>query len=93
MQLRGAHPLPSHTTLLRFLAGADLGRVQKAAAVNRAMPRRAMPRRAWAMGAAPAAGILTIDPDATWIETSGRKKRNLSIGDCRISTRFGWTVG
>jgi len=60
MRLRGAHPLPSHTTLLRFLAGADLGRVQKAAAVNRAMPRRA-----WAMGAAPAAGILTIDPDAT----------------------------
>ena len=61
MRLRGTHALPSHTTLFRFLAGADLGRVQKAAAVNRAMLRRA-----WAMGAAPAPGILSVDPDATW---------------------------
>ena len=67
--LRGGHALPSHSTLYRFVSGADLGRVQKAAAVNRAMLRRA-----WAVGAAPAAGVLTIDPDATWIETSGRKK-------------------
>jgi len=42
--LRGEHELPSHTTLFRFLAGADLGRAQRAAAVNRAMLRRA-----WAM--------------------------------------------
>ncbi len=73
-RLRGGHALPSHTTLFRFLAGADLGRVQKAAAVNRAMLRRA-----WAMGAAPAGGILTIDPDATWIETSGRKKEGAAF--------------
>ena len=74
MRLRGSHALPSHTTLFRFLAGADLGRVQKAAAVNRAMLRRA-----WAMGAAPVAGVLTIDADATWIETSGRKKQGAAF--------------
>ncbi|MDA8359194.1 MAG: transposase [Actinomycetota bacterium] len=73
-RLRGTHALPSHTTLFRFLAGADLGRAQKAAAVNRAMLRRA-----WAMGAAPAPGILTIDPDATWMETSGRKKEGAAF--------------
>jgi hypothetical protein len=67
--LRGQHRLPSHPTLYRFLAGADFGRVQKAAATNRAMVRRA-----WAMGAAPAPGILTIDPDATWISTYGKQK-------------------
>ena len=68
-RLRGSHALPSHTTLFRFLAGADLGRVSKAAAVNRDMLRRA-----WAMGAAPTPGILTIDPDATYINTFGRSK-------------------
>jgi hypothetical protein len=51
------------------LAGADLGRVSKAMAVNRDMLRRA-----WAMGAAPAPGILTIDPDATYITTYGKQK-------------------
>ncbi len=73
-RLRGTHALPSHTTLFRFLGGADLGRVQKAAAINRAMLRRA-----WAMGAAPEPGILTIDPDATWICTSGRKKEGAAF--------------
>ena len=68
-RLRGSHALPSHTTLYRFLAGADLGRVAKATAVNRDMLRRA-----WAMGAAPAPGILTIDPDATYIDTYGKLK-------------------
>jgi hypothetical protein len=68
-RLRGSHALPSHTTLYRFLAGADLGRVQRAMAVNRDMLRRA-----WAMGAAPAPGILTIDPDATYIDTYGKLK-------------------
>ena len=68
-RLRGSHALPSHTTLYRFLAGADLGRVMRAAAVNRDMLRRA-----WAMGAAPAPGILTVDPDATYIDTYGKKK-------------------
>jgi DDE family transposase len=67
--LRGEHALASHTTLWRFCAGADLGRAQKAAAVNRAMLRRA-----WAMGAAPTPGLLTIDPDATWIATYGPAK-------------------
>ncbi|MGH9081375.1 MAG: IS1380 family transposase, partial [Acidimicrobiales bacterium] len=67
--LRGDHALPSHTTLYRFLAGSDLGRAQRAAAVNRAMLRRA-----WAMGAAPDPGLLTIDPDATWITTYGKNK-------------------
>ena len=68
-RLRGSHALPSHTTLYRFLAGADLGRVTKAMAVNRDMLRRS-----WAMGAAPAPGILTIDPDATYIDTYGKLK-------------------
>jgi hypothetical protein len=68
-RLRGSHALPSHTTLFRFLAGADLGRVSKASAVNRDMLRRA-----WAMGAAPAPGILTVDPDATYINTYGKSK-------------------
>lgn len=68
-RLRGAHTLPSHTTLWRFCAGADLGRASIAAAVNRAMLRRA-----WAMGARPAPGLLTIDPDATWVPTYGVNK-------------------
>jgi hypothetical protein len=68
-RLRGEHSLPSHTTLWRFCAGADLGRTQIAAAVNRAMLRRA-----WALGAAPEPGILTIDPDATLVPTYGPGK-------------------
>lgn len=68
-ELRGDHALASHTTLWRFCAGADLGRAAKAAAVNRAMLRRA-----WAMGAGPVPGLLTIDPDATWISTYGPNK-------------------
>ncbi len=51
-QLRGAHAFPSHTTLFRFCAGADLGRAQKAAAVNRTMLARA-----WALGAGPHLGF------------------------------------
>ena len=69
MALRGAHVLPSGTTLFRFLAGADLGRVAKAQVVNATMLRRA-----WAMGAGPRPGILTIDPDATYVDTYGKKK-------------------
>ena len=68
-RLRGEHVLPSGTTLFRFLAGADLGRVKKAQAVNATMLRRA-----WAMGAGPGTGILTIDPDATYVDTYGKQK-------------------
>jgi hypothetical protein len=68
-QIRGRHVLPSTSTLCRFLGGADLGRVAKAAGVNRKMLARA-----WAMGAAPARGLLTIDPDATFMHTYGRTK-------------------
>lgn len=64
--LRGGNALPSVPTLWRFFAGADLGRVMKAAAVNRVMGRRA-----WAVGAAPAGDRLTIDPDATRVATYG----------------------
>jgi len=70
VRLRGSHTLASHTTLWRFCAQAGLGRVQKAAAVNRVMLRRA-----WALGAAPPAGLLTIDPDATWVSTYGPGKQ------------------
>ena len=69
LRLRGPHPLPSHTTLWRFCAGADLGRVAKAAAVNRAMLRRA-----WAMGAGPTGDVLTVDADATLVPTYGPDK-------------------
>ena len=67
--LRGSNRLASVPTLWRFLAGADLGRVAKAAAVNRVMLRRA-----WAAGAAPDAERLTIDPDATRVAVYGRDK-------------------
>ncbi len=69
MALRGEHPLPSHTTLWRFLDGAGLGRASVAAAVNRAMLARA-----WAMGAGPSGPWLTIDPDATLVATYGPGK-------------------
>jgi len=67
--LRGANALPSVSTLWRFLAGADLGRVAKAAATNRVMLRRA-----WAAGAAPDGDRLTIDPDATRVAVYGPGK-------------------
>lgn len=67
--LRGTNALPSVSTLWRFLAGADLGRVAKAAAVNRVMLTRA-----WAAGAAPEGKRLTIDPDATRVATYGARK-------------------
>lgn len=67
--LRGTNALPSVSTLWRFLAGADLGRVAKAAATNRVMLRRA-----WAAGAAPAGRRLTIDPDATRVAVYGPGK-------------------
>jgi hypothetical protein len=68
-RLRGDRALPSVATLCRFLGGADLGRVSKAAAVNRTMLARA-----WSMGAGPGPGLLTIDPDATFMHTYGRTK-------------------
>lgn len=68
-RLRGQHRLPSHSTLFRFVAGADLGRVQKAAAVNRTMLARA-----WALGAGPHGSRVTIDPDATLVDTFGPGK-------------------
>ncbi|MGH9103059.1 MAG: IS1380 family transposase [Acidimicrobiales bacterium] len=86
-RLRGSHALPSHTTLFRFLAGAGLGRVQRAMAVNRDMLRRA-----WAMGAAPAPGILTIDPDATYIDTYGTMKEGSKFsykGEVQMSPLVG----
>lgn len=67
--LRGAAALPSVPTLWRFLAGADLGRVAKAAAVNRVMLARA-----WAAGAAPGGDRVTIDPDATRVAVYGPGK-------------------
>jgi hypothetical protein len=67
-RLRGRR-LPSVPTLWRFLAGADLGRTVKAAAVNRTMLARA-----WALGAAPPPGRLTIDVDATFVGTYGPTK-------------------
>jgi Transposase DDE domain group 1 len=73
--LRGAHRLPSHTTMWRFCAGADLGRAAKAAAVNRSMLARA-----WAMGAGPQDGIVTIDPDATLVGTYGPTKQGSAFG-------------
>ncbi len=86
-RLRGEHALPSGTTLWRFLAGADLGRVKRAEAVNRTMLRRA-----WAMGAGPAPGLLTIDPDATYVSTYGPGKEGSSFsykGEVQMSPLVG----
>jgi Transposase DDE domain group 1 len=69
-RLRGRQLLPSVSTLCRFLGGADLGRVAKAAAVNRTMLARA-----WALGAAPPPGLLTVDADATFLPTYGPTKQ------------------
>lgn len=68
-RLRGLQALPSISTLCRFLGGADLGRVTKAAAVNRTMLARA-----WALGAAPEPGLCTVDVDATFMHTYGTGK-------------------
>lgn len=86
-RLRGAHRLPSHTTLWRFCAGADLGRAQKAAAVNRTMLERA-----WAMGAGPTGGLVTIDPDATLVGTYGPGKEGSTFsyrGETGLSPLIG----
>lgn len=48
---RCGRAIPSHPTLHRFLAEADLARAQKAATANRAMLRGP-----WATGAAPTRG-------------------------------------
>lgn len=86
-RLRGQHALPSHTTLFRFCAGADLGRAQKAAAVNRTMLGRA-----WAMGAGPQGGVVTIDPDATLVDTYGPGKEGSTFtyrGEVGLSPLIG----
>lgn len=86
-RLRGVHRLPSHTTLWRFCAGADLGRVSKAAAVNRTMLARA-----WAMGAGPTGGLVTIDPDATLVDTYGPGKEGSTFtyrGETGLSPLIG----
>lgn len=85
--LRGGHALPSHTTLFRFCAGADLGRAQKAAAVNRTMLARA-----WAMGAGPRGDTITIDPDATLVDTYGSGKQGSTFtykGETGLSPLIG----
>lgn len=85
--LRGHHALPSHATLFRFCAGADLGRAQKAAAVNRTMLARA-----WAMGAGPDGGVVTIDPDANLVDTYGPGKEGSTFtyrGEVGLSPLIG----
>ncbi len=85
--LRGQHAFPSHTTLFRFCAGADFGRAQKAAAVNRTMLARA-----WAMGAGPDGGVVTIDPDATLVDTYGPGKEGSTFtyrGEVGLSPLIG----
>jgi hypothetical protein len=86
-QLRGQHGFPSHTTLFRFCAGADFGRVNKAAAVNRTMLARA-----WAMGAGPDGGVITIDADATLVDTYGPGKEGSTFtyrGEVGLSPLIG----
>jgi len=80
--------LAGEATLLRLLAGADLGRVKKAQAVNATMLRRA-----WAMGTGPGPGILTIDPDATYVDTYGPSKEGSRFsykGQVQLSPSSGW---
>lgn len=86
-QLRGGHAFPSHTTLFRFVAGADLGRVFKAAAVNRTMLARG-----WAWGAGPDGERITIDPDATVVDTYGSGKHGSTFtyrGEVGLSPLIG----
>ena len=78
---------PSHSTLFRFCAAADLGRVQKAAAVNRTMLARA-----WALGAGPTGATVTIDPDATLVDTYGPAKHGSTFtyrGETGLSPLIG----
>lgn len=85
--LRGDHALPSNITLWRFLSGADLGRAMRAQAVNSTMLRRA-----WQMGAGPGEGLITIDPDATYLDTYGKKKEGSSFsykGEVQMSPLVG----
>jgi hypothetical protein len=86
-QLRGDHELPSHTTLWRFCDEADFGIVNKAAAVNRTMLARA-----WAMGAGPTGGVITIDLDATLVGTYGPGKQGSTFtykGETGLSPLIG----
>lgn len=86
-ELRGQHAFPSHTTLFRFCAGADFGRVNKAAAVNRTMLERA-----WALGFGPQGGVVTIDPDATLVDTYGPGKEGSTFsyrGEVGLSPLIG----
>jgi hypothetical protein len=86
-RLRGNHRLPSHTTLFRFVTAAGLGRVQKAAAVNRTMLARA-----WALGAGPRGDRVTIDPDATLVDTFGPGKQGSTFtyrGEVGLSPLIG----
>lgn len=86
-RLRGQHAFPSHTTLWRFCNGAEFGRAQKAAAVNRTMLARA-----WAMGAGPTGGVVTIDPDATLVDTYGPGKEGSTFtyrGETGLSPLIG----
>lgn len=74
--LRGGRALPSHDTLWRFCDEAtDLGRVAKAGKVLRRLIARA-----WGLGAAPDPGVLTIDPDATLVQTFGPTKQGCRFG-------------
>ena len=73
-RLRGTHRLPSVPTLTRFLGAAGLGEVAKAQAVNRALLARA-----WAMGAGPEPGLLTIDIDPTMVRTYGPGKQRTAF--------------
>lgn len=66
--LRGPHALPSHDTLWRFCHGAHPGRSAKAGKILRALIAHA------SVGAAPGPGVVTIDPDATLVETYGLGK-------------------
>lgn len=75
-RLRGAHALASGTTPFRFHAGAGLSRATKDQAVNATMLRRA-----WAMGAGQGPRILTIDPDATYLDTYGPSKEGSRFSD------------
>lgn len=86
--LRGRHSLPSHSTLWRFCAGADLGRAARAAAVNRAMLRRA-----WAMGAGPKGEVLTVDADATLVATYGPDKEGSTFSYRRDGVALSPMVG
>lgn len=72
-------------TLFPYLVSANLERAKRARATNVDVLRRA-----WAMGAAPAPGRLTIDLDATYTDTRGKLAVRATIAALKMVSSTTW---